>query len=81
MWSAGSEIRCAKVQARLISAVSAGGAIPGGRRVRNTAVRAMEKGSKFGRKQQEDAWHNAEVDALYRLADAGVRVPKPLRLL
>jgi RIO kinase 1 len=37
----------------------------------------MEKGSKFGRKQQEEAWQNAEVDALYRVAAAGVRVPKP----
>lgn len=37
----------------------------------------MEKGSKFGRVQQEEAWQTAEVDALYRLADAGVRVPKP----
>ena len=49
-----------------------------GRKVRNTRrQRAMEKGSKFGRKQQEEAWHNAEVDALYRLARAGVRVPQP----
>jgi RIO kinase 1 len=49
-----------------------------GRKVRNTRrQRAMEKGSKFGRKQQEDAWHNAEVEALYRLASAGVRVPTP----
>ena len=37
----------------------------------------MEKGSKCGRKQQEDTWQNAEVDALYRLARAGVRVPEP----
>ena len=37
----------------------------------------MEKGSRFGRKQQEEVWQNAEVDALYRLASAGVRVPKP----
>ena len=37
----------------------------------------MEKGSKFGRDQQETLWHNAEVDALYRLAAAGVRVPEP----
>jgi RIO kinase 1 len=37
----------------------------------------MEKGSKFGRKAQEEAWQSAEVDALYRLAAAGVRVPKP----
>ena len=37
----------------------------------------MEKGSKFGRRQQEEVWQNAEVDALYRLARAGVRVPQP----
>jgi RIO kinase 1 len=49
-----------------------------GRKVRNSRrARAMDKGSKYGRKQQEDVWQNAEVDALYRLADAGVRVPKP----
>lgn len=49
-----------------------------GRKVRNSRrARAMEKGSKFGRKQQEDIWQNAEVDALYRLAEAGVRVPQP----
>ncbi len=49
-----------------------------GRKVRNSRrARAMEKGSKFGRKQQEEVWQNAEVDALYKLADAGVRVPEP----
>ncbi|WP_414981786.1 PA4780 family RIO1-like protein kinase [Congregibacter sp.] len=49
-----------------------------GRKVRNSRrARAMEKGSKFGRKQQEETWQNAEVDALYRLARAGVRVPQP----
>ena len=49
-----------------------------GRKVRNSRrARAMEKGSKFGRKQQEETWQNAEVDALYRLARAGVRVPEP----
>jgi RIO kinase 1 len=37
----------------------------------------MEKGSKFGRAQQEETWHNAEVDALRKLAAAGVRVPTP----
>ena len=37
----------------------------------------MAKGTKFGRESQEAAWQNAEVDALYRLAAAGVRVPKP----
>jgi RIO kinase 1 len=49
-----------------------------GRKVRNSRrARAMEKHSRFGRKEQESAWRNAEVDALYRLADAGVRVPRP----
>ena len=40
-------------------------------------ARAMAKGTKFGREAQERAWQSAEVDALYRLAAAGVRVPKP----
>lgn len=49
-----------------------------GRKGRNTRrQRAIEKGSKFGRAQQEEEWHNAEVDALYKLSAAGVRVPKP----
>lgn len=49
-----------------------------GRRVRNTRQRrAMEKNSKFGREQNEMAWQSAEVDALYKLGAAGVRVPKP----
>jgi RIO kinase 1 len=48
------------------------------RKTKNTRqARAMAKGTRFGRKAQEDAWQNAEVDALYRLAAAGVRVPKP----
>jgi RIO kinase 1 len=49
-----------------------------GRKVRGSREsRAIAKASKYGRKQQETAWKNTEVDALYRLADAGVRVPKP----
>lgn len=49
-----------------------------GRRARGSRdQRAMGKRSKHGRKQQEEAWKNAEVDALYRLEAAGVRVPKP----
>jgi RIO kinase 1 len=40
-------------------------------------ARAMEKGSKFGRKEMEEAWQSAEVDALYKLAAVGVRVPTP----
>ncbi|QOW21049.1 PA4780 family RIO1-like protein kinase [Novilysobacter avium] len=49
-----------------------------GRKVRGSREqRAITKASKFGRKEQEAAWKNTEVDALYRLADAGVRVPAP----
>ncbi|GAB6040481.1 PA4780 family RIO1-like protein kinase [Endothiovibrio diazotrophicus] len=75
----GEEIRCAKVykeagKRSFKQAVQ----YREGRKVRNSRrARAMEKGSNFGRRQQEEVWHNAEVDALYRLADAGVRVPQP----
>ncbi|WP_213989175.1 PA4780 family RIO1-like protein kinase [Sodalis sp. dw_96] len=75
----GEEIRCAKVykevtQRSFKQAVQ----YQEGRKVRNSRnARAMEKGSKFGRKQQEESWQTAEVDALFRLADAGVRVPQP----
>lgn len=49
-----------------------------GRRVRNTRQqRAMSKNSRYGRQENEAAWRNAEVDCLYRLFDAGVRVPMP----
>ena len=49
-----------------------------GRKVKNSRqARAMEKGSRYGRQMQEEVWQNAEVDALYRLAAAGVRVPQP----
>ena len=48
------------------------------RKVKNTRqARAMAKGTRYGREQQEAAWQSAEVDALYRLAAAGVRVPQP----
>lgn len=50
-----------------------------GRKVRNSRrARAMSKKTRYGQKEQEDAWLNAEVEALYRLAAAGVRVPQPL---
>ena len=49
-----------------------------GRKVKNSRqARAMAKGTKYGRQEQEAAWQSAEVDALRRLAFAGVRVPKP----
>lgn len=75
----GSEIRCAKVykdasQRSFKQATQ----YQEGRKSRNSRrARAMEKGSRFGREQQETSWHSAEVDALYRLAEAGVRVPQP----
>ncbi|MFT6904767.1 MAG: RIO kinase 1 [Oleiphilaceae bacterium] len=75
----GKEIRCAKVykdaaKRSFKKAVQ----YQEGRKVRNSRrARAMEKGSRFGRAEQEEIWQNAEVDALYRLAEAGVRVPKP----
>jgi len=49
-----------------------------GRKVKNSRqARAMAKGSRYGRQEQESAWQHAEVDALRRLAEAGVRVPTP----
>ncbi len=75
----GDEVRCAKVykeatQRSFRQAVD----YTENRKVKNTRqARAMAKGSRFGREMQEAAWQSAEVDALYRLAAAGVRVPKP----
>ena len=49
-----------------------------GRKVRGSReARAMAKSTRFGRKEQEAAWKNTEVDALYQLVAAGVRVPQP----
>ena len=75
----GDETRCAKIykeatQRSFRQAVD----YTENRKVKNSRqARAMAKGTKFGRESQEAAWQSAEVDALYRLADAGVRVPKP----
>ncbi|MGZ4970944.1 MAG: PA4780 family RIO1-like protein kinase [Methylobacter sp.] len=73
------EIRCAKVYKDVNKRGFHKQALyQEGRKVRNSRqARAMEKNSRFGRQQQEEVWQNAEVDALYRLAAAGVRVPKP----
>jgi RIO kinase 1 len=79
----GEEIRCAKVykeanKRSFRQAVQ----YTEGRKVKNTRrARAMEKGSRYGRKEQEEAWQHAEVDALRRLAAAGVRVPEPYNFL
>ena len=49
-----------------------------GRKFRDSRqARAIAKSSRFGRREQEAEWKNTEVDALYRLASAGVRVPQP----
>ncbi|MBS1178056.1 MAG: RIO-type serine/threonine protein kinase [Proteobacteria bacterium] len=75
----GDDVRCAKVykeatQRSFRQAVD----YTENRKVKNTRqARAMAKGTRFGRESQEAAWQSAEVDALYRLAAAGVRVPKP----
>lgn len=73
------EIRCAKVYKEAINrSFKKAAQYQEGRKVKNSRrARAMEKGSSFGRKQQEDAWQNAEVDALFILAGVGVRVPQP----
>ncbi|WP_447553671.1 PA4780 family RIO1-like protein kinase [Vreelandella sp. EE22] len=76
---AGGEKRCAKVfkeakQRSFKQAVQ----YQEGRKERNSRrARAMAKKTRYGQKEQEQAWLSAEVDALYRLAGAGVRVPKP----
>jgi len=77
--SSEGEIRCAKVYKDVNKRGFHKQALyQEGRKVRNSRqARAMEKNTRFGRKQQEEVWQNAEVDALYRLAAAGVRVPKP----
>jgi RIO kinase 1 len=75
----GDDVRCAKVykdmgQRSFQQRVQ----YQEGRKVRGSRqARAMGKATKFGRKEAEAAWKNAEVDALYQLIAAGVRVPKP----
>ncbi len=78
--SMGGQVRCAKVykdaQQRGFHKLAE---YQEGRRSRRTRdARAMGKASRHGRARQEAAWKNAEVEALYRLEAAGVRVPKPV---
>jgi RIO kinase 1 len=75
----GNEVRCAKVykdaQQRNFRQSTA---YQEGRKTKNSRdARARGRGTRYGRKVQEEAWQNAEVDALHRLAAAGVRVPQP----
>jgi len=75
----GDDIRCAKVYKDANQRSFRNNAsYQEGRKVKNSRQqRAMAKGTRYGRQMQEDAWQSAEVDALYRLAAAGVHVPQP----
>jgi RIO kinase 1 len=75
----GGQLRCAKVykeaQQRGFHKLAQ---YQEGRKTRSSRdARAMGKRGRHGRKVQEAEWKNAEVDALYRLVGAGVRVPAP----
>ncbi len=74
----GEHIRCAKVYKDVaVRSFKKAAQYQEGRKVRNSRrQRAMEKGSRFGRDEQEKVWQTAEADALYKLRDAGVRVPE-----
>jgi RIO kinase 1 len=76
---AGDEVLCAKVYKDMAQrSFQARVQYQEGRKVRGSRqARAIGKATKFGRKEQETAWKNTEVDALYRLVETGMRVPKP----
>jgi len=75
----GDDVRCAKVYKDMAQrSFKQRVQYQEGRKVRGSReTRAIGKATKYGRKQQESAWKNTEVDALYQLRDAGVRVPEP----
>ena len=75
----GDDVRCAKVYKDMAQrSFQQRVQYQEGRKVRGSREsRAIGKATKYGRKQQETAWKNTEVDALYQLRDAGVRVPEP----
>ena len=74
----GASIKCAKVYKEASKrSFKKSAQYQEGRKVRNTRrARAMEKGSKYGRQQQEETWQNAELDSLRKVNDSGVRVPQ-----
>ena len=76
---AGTEVRCAKVYKNMAQrSFQQRAQYQEGRQVRGSrSARAVGKRTRFGRKEEESAWKNTEVDALYQLQAAGVRVPKP----
>jgi RIO kinase 1 len=75
----GTQTRCAKVYRDMRQrSFQRRAQYQEGRKLRGSRqTRAANKNTRFGRGEQEAAWKNAEVDALYRLQAAGVRVPKP----
>jgi RIO kinase 1 len=75
----GGEVRCAKVYKDMAQrSFQQRVQYQEGRKVRGSReARAIGKATKYGRRQQEEAWKNTEVDALYKLREAGVRVPEP----
>ena len=75
----GEDVRCAKVykEANKRSFRQAVDYTENRKTKNSRRARAMEKRTRYGRKAREEAWQSAEVDALYRLAAAGVRVPTP----
>jgi len=75
----GTQLRCAKVYRDMGQrSFQQRAQYQEGRKVRGSRqARAMSKSTRFGRKEQEAAWKNAEVDALYQLVAADVRVPRP----
>lgn len=75
----GDDVRCAKVYKDMAQrSFQQRVQYQEGRKVRGSREqRAIGKATKYGRRQQETAWKNTEVDALYQLRDAGVRVPEP----
>jgi RIO kinase 1 len=77
------EIRCAKVYKEVTQrGFHTQAQYLEGRKVRNSRqARAMEKKSRYGREEQEKVWQTAEVDALYRLIAAGIRVPQPYNFI
>ncbi len=76
---AGGDIRCAKVYKDMAQrSFQQRVQYQEGRKVRGSReARAIGKATRYGRRQQEAEWKNTEVEALYRLRDAGVRVPEP----
>jgi RIO kinase 1 len=75
----GTEHRCAKVYRDMAQrSFQQRSQYQEGRKIRGSRqARAIGKKTRFGRKEEESAWKNAEVSALYQLTAAGVRVPRP----